>query len=750
MEAKRQWDHSDENSDQSGDKRIRRLPSFSTVIKEAVMANKLQKVLFVLEPFLRKVVREEVGTLMHRIYSCPPGSIQMQIEAAEQSSLKLIFKRPLSQPIFTGTNIEDIENNPLQILVIDTNSGVEAASALLHLLPIKLELVVLEGDFPSGVQEDWTSGEFQNKIVKERTGKRPLVVGDVNVTLRDGTVIIHELSFTDNSSWGKSGKFRIGARVVPGSYDGPRIREAMTEPFKVKDHRGESYKKHYPPALDDAVWRLEKIGKGGQFHSRLTANKINTVQDFLMLLSIDPDRLREILGQGMTDRAWEVTTNHAKTCILGDKHYVYRGPNCDLVLNSVCKVVSVIAGNNTYGLQDLINQDDRDCVKQLAREAYDRWRDLEEYEALSNGDVPFNQNVQMTQGGVEPLPLYADQENGSPLCQWGRAHGEDRFYTAVKPRRNNRRGHQRGPRRSQNGVASSAARESPFPPPVARPCNLDRFLESTTPSVPAQYLSKTTMRGRRTCDVEFSPYFALSDLWESFKESSAYGIGVPLLLNGCHSVVQYYVPFLSGIQLYGQSNRPSADSWENDRDWHDSSSDKSSNGSSDCGNKKGLKDSSTWISNQTNQSLSKSYASEKQGHKQQLSSSNDSCFGNSQGCLIFEFLEQDPPFTREPLAGKAYLARNFPALKTLRSCDLLPSDAGSACQTVTHPQGVPRMSLPAFGLAVYKFKSTVWTPGGPELPLANSLLQAAENWLQLHHVEHPDFSFFASHRAYRN
>lgn len=92
---------------------------------------------------------------------------------------------------------------------------------------------------------------------------------------------------------------------------------------------------------------------------------------------------------------------------------------------------------------------------------------------------------------------------------------------------------------------------------------------------------------------------------------------------------------------------------ENDRDCHDSSSNKSSNGSSDYGNKKGLKDSSTWISNQTNQSLSKSYASEKQGHKQQLSSSNDSCFGNSQGYLIFEFLEQDPPFTREPLAGKA-------------------------------------------------------------------------------------------------
>eukprot|EP00262_Sarcandra_glabra_P003495 TRINITY_DN14231_c0_g2_i6.p1 TRINITY_DN14231_c0_g2~~TRINITY_DN14231_c0_g2_i6.p1 ORF type:complete len:136 (+),score=11.64 TRINITY_DN14231_c0_g2_i6:234-641(+) len=61
--------------------------------------------------------------------------------------------------------------------------------------------------------------------------------------------------------------------------------------------------------------------------------------------------------------------------------------------------------------------------------------------------------------------------------------------------------------------------------------NLDRFLESTTPSVPGQYLSKTTMRGWKTCDVEFQPYFTLGDLWESFKEWSAVGIERPRLSN---------------------------------------------------------------------------------------------------------------------------------------------------------------------------------------------------------------------------
>lgn len=61
------------------------------------------------------------------------------------------------------------------------------------------------------------------------------------------------------------------------------------------------------------------------------------------------------------------------------------------------------------------------------------------------------------------------------------------------------------------------------------------------------------MRERRTFDVESQPYFVLGDLWESFQEWSVYGAGVPLVLNESDSVVQYYVPYLSGIQIYIES-----------------------------------------------------------------------------------------------------------------------------------------------------------------------------------------------------
>lgn len=58
------------------------------------------------------------------------------------------------------------------------------------------------------------------------------------------------------------------------------------------------------------------------------------------------------------------------------------------------------------------------------------------------------------------------------------------------------------------------------------------------------------LRRGRSPPVDGISYFVLGDLWDSFREWSAYGAGVPLLMNYSDSVVQYYVPYLSGIQLY--------------------------------------------------------------------------------------------------------------------------------------------------------------------------------------------------------
>ena len=54
------------------------------------------------------------------------------------------------------------------------------------------------------------------------------------------------------------------------------------------------YKKHYPPALNDEVWRLDRIAKDGALHKKLIQAKIVTVEDFLRLLVRDPQKLRSV------------------------------------------------------------------------------------------------------------------------------------------------------------------------------------------------------------------------------------------------------------------------------------------------------------------------------------------------------------------------------------------------------------------------------------------------------------------------
>ncbi|KAJ0587224.1 putative CALMODULIN-BINDING PROTEIN60 [Helianthus annuus] len=90
---------------------------------------------------------------------------------------------------------------------------------------IKLYNVVLEGDFNNEDDEGWTEEEFESHVVKEREGKRLLLNGDLQVVLNEGVGTLGELTFTDNSSWIRSMKFRLGLKVVSGFWEEIRVRE---------------------------------------------------------------------------------------------------------------------------------------------------------------------------------------------------------------------------------------------------------------------------------------------------------------------------------------------------------------------------------------------------------------------------------------------------------------------------------------------------------------------------------------------
>lgn len=96
----------------------------------------------------------------------------------------------------------------------------------------RVEIVPLNADF---TEESWTVDVFKGYIEKQREGKRPLLTGDLTVALKDGVgVITGVVTFSDNSSWTRSKKFRLGAKLTGGG-----AVEARSEAFKVKDQRGE-------------------------------------------------------------------------------------------------------------------------------------------------------------------------------------------------------------------------------------------------------------------------------------------------------------------------------------------------------------------------------------------------------------------------------------------------------------------------------------------------------------------------------
>lgn len=95
------------------------------------------------------------------------------------------------------------------------------------------------------------------------------------------------------------------------------------------------------------------------------------------------------------------------------------------------------------------------------------------------------------------------------------------------------------------GVPSMATDD---PPPEVEPScaisNIEAFVASATPV----FATNANARAREV-STSTSTY-ALSELFDAFEEPSAFGAEVPLRLQEGEDVSQYYVPFLSGLQLF--------------------------------------------------------------------------------------------------------------------------------------------------------------------------------------------------------
>ncbi|KAK9147006.1 hypothetical protein Sjap_006909 [Stephania japonica] len=318
---------------------------------------------------------------------------------------------------------------------------------------------------------------------------------------------------------------------------------------------------------------------------------------------------------------------------------------------------------------------------------------------------------------------------------FGRNRSGDRFGRMYSTQPAMRRFHHEHPPQQQRQVKSKTAAmeenrgrsgdRAAFP--KAPPCelrerdstNLDRFLESITPLVPAMCLSKSRMKGMRNLSGDCEAYFNLGDLWETFREWSAYGAGVPVLMNGRDSVVQYYVPYLSGIQLYIDPSKPSA-SRRRPGEECDAESSQESNSDNSDGQPNNI---------QTN--------SRSQVDLNRLSlKDDDAVVSNLPGLLVSSLSSRCPElntYNSCDLLPSSWVSVAWypiyripmgPTLRDLEACFLTFHYLSTAHQSVSHfqPQvcapklgkingsvdSSPKLPLPVFGLASYKFKGPMW------------------------------------------
>ncbi|KAJ4746917.1 plant/protein (DUF789) [Rhynchospora pubera] len=275
--------------------------------------------------------------------------------------------------------------------------------------------------------------------------------------------------------------------------------------------------------------------------------------------------------------------------------------------------------------------------------------------------------------------------------------------------------------------------------------NLQCFLDCTTPIVKTQNFPKSGFLKTNLLSETPGPNpvkcFQLADLWDQYYEWSACGAGTRVHLYSGDTVVQYYVPYLSAIQLYTTTPR-------------------SFNGGT-----------GVYYQKENIKRL---------------------------GELYFEYFEACSPYGRIPFYDKIYeLAHDVPGLTSLTSLELSPASwmavawypiyhiptrcnvkELSACFLTYHTISslfqddeickkeevqcckkqqfnktskftalkTTSMSLPPFGLATYKVKGSLWLNSERgDKEMAASLYSAADSWLKQLAVQHHDFTYFTTH-----
>ncbi|XP_024310805.1 calmodulin-binding protein 60 B isoform X2 [Brachypodium distachyon] len=310
-------------------------------------------------------IPEEVTKALTGFFSSAPSFCRMVVDPNRPTRYKLKFTNGLSNEVFTKKGICAVNGDSLKISLEEDNQQ----GNNIHLLSARIKVVVLDGDFNRDDKEYWTSEDFIRHIVRPRDKVGAVLTGELDLSLKNGEANLRDATFIDNSKFTRSGKFRLGVMVVGELSE--RVQEGITEPFTVKDRRGEGSKKHVTPSLDDDLWRLKKISKDGVLHEALKGSRIFCVKDFLRFYYKDEHALRKILHKA-TELGWTTIIDHAKLCDPGKEIYSFaaEGHNAILFFNSFYQIVGVTLGDY-YTPFDGLNKTWQERVRQWSKVAYE-------------------------------------------------------------------------------------------------------------------------------------------------------------------------------------------------------------------------------------------------------------------------------------------------------------------------------------------------------------------------------------------
>eukprot|EP01018_Ginkgo_biloba_P006430 Gb_40744 [translate_table: standard] len=132
----------------------------------------------------------------------------------------------------------------------------------------------------------------------------------------------------------------------------------------------------------------------------------------------------------MSNKMWESTVEHAKTCVLGGKLYVYytdETRNVGVIFNNVYELRGLIA-NGQYVPAELLSDTEKVFVDTQVKKAYDNWMSVIEYDGkaliglrsskkgtnshpessmpIAQYSTEFNQQAALT---CEPVGMHAEQ-----------------------------------------------------------------------------------------------------------------------------------------------------------------------------------------------------------------------------------------------------------------------------------------------------------------------------------------------------